>query len=90
MATVPNLPFNGTQLRGVLVELAEEVAAAEGIEGPQGEQGPKGDQGDPGPKGDKGDAGDPAVVAVFDTDLEAAAYAAANPGAVVFSREGAA
>lgn len=84
MATVPNLPFNGTQLRGVLVELAEEVADAQGI------QGAKGDQGEPGPKGDKGDPGEPVNVRIFDTDAEAEAYAAANPSAVVFSREGAA
>lgn len=114
MANVPNLPITGPELRSLLVEMAEEVAGAQGIPGPQGEpgpqgpagatgpkgdpgepgpqgiQGPKGDQGEPGPKGDKGDRGEPVDVRIFDTDAEAEAYHAANPGSIVFSREGAA
>lgn len=39
---------------------------------------------------DKADAGDIPDIRVFDTDAEAEAYAAADPGAIVFSREGAA
>lgn len=66
------------------------------VPGPKGDKGDPGDTGPagadstvPGPKGDKGDPGAAAVVVSFATDAEAQAYSAANPSAVVFSREGA-
>lgn len=67
------------------------------VPGPKGDKGDQGIQGDtgapgadstvPGPKGDPGADGTSVTVVSFATDAEAASYSAANPAAIVFSRE---
>lgn len=75
MANIPALPMSGQQLRDTLVDLNDDppIAHSHAIADVTGLQA----------------ALDSKTPVIFDTDAEAAAYAAANPGAVVFSREGA-